>query len=138
MKKLVGLGIVAILALSVIVSSCGKYEEGSNFTFLTAKARIVNTWTLSSYSINDVTQTLGSSLTYKFEKNGKATVTLTIGGFPLSDIGTWELSVDKTELILKDSAGTVSTYEIVQLKNKDLKVRKTAPNYTEVWILTGL
>jgi hypothetical protein len=120
------------------VSSCGKYEEGSNFTFLTAKARIVNTWTLSSYSINDVTQTLGSSLTYKFEKNGKATVTLTIGGFPLSDIGTWELSVDKTELILKDSAGTVSTYEIVQLKNKDLKVRKTAPNYTEVWILTGL
>lgn len=138
MKKLSALRLVAIIALSVIFSSCSKYEEGSNFTFLTAKARIVNTWTIKSYTINDVSQTLSTTNTYKFDQDGKATLTVSLGGFQLSDIGTWVFNSTKTELILKDSAGTVSTYEIVQLKNKDLKVRKTAPNYIEVWTLTGL
>lgn len=127
-----------MIALTTILSSCNKYEEGSKFTLLTAKARMVNTWTLTSYSINDAAQTFSTGLSYKLDKDGTATETTTLGGFSLSDVGTWEFNGDKTELIMKDSAGSTATYEIVQLKNKDLKVRQTEVGYVEEWTFTGL
>lgn len=138
MKKLFSLGLVAMLALTAVVSSCGKYEEGSKFTLLSAKARMVNSWDLVKYEVNNAAQDMGgSTLTWNLEKDGKATATWSSGGFSFSDIGTWELNSDKTDLILKDSNGDVETYEIVQLKNKDLKIRQVSTNYTDVWTFEG-
>ena len=138
MKKLFSLGLVAMLALTAVVSSCGKYEEGSKFTLLSAKARMVNSWGLVKYEVNNAAQDMsGSTLTWNLEKDGKATATWSSGGFSFSDIGTWELNSDKTDLILKDSSGDVETYEIVQLKNKDLKIRQVSTNYTDVWTFEG-
>ncbi len=138
MKILFKLLVVAILGSTLLVTSCNKYEEGSNFSLLTAHARMVNTWTIESYTINNVSQPLNTTNVYKLDKEGKATLTVSLGVLQVSDYGTWALSSDKKQLILIDSAGTISNYEIVQLKNKDLKVRKTAANYVEVWTLTGI
>ena len=37
-------------AFALVFSSCNKYSEGPNFSLLTKKARVVNDWTLDSYT----------------------------------------------------------------------------------------
>ena len=43
---------LSLLSFAVIFvfSSCNKYSEGPNFSLLTKKARVVNDWTLDSYT----------------------------------------------------------------------------------------
>jgi len=51
--KLFRLGAFALLAVVAIsLSSCNKYEEGSNFSLLSSKARFVNTWKVLSATAN--------------------------------------------------------------------------------------
>ena len=38
------------LLATFLLSSCNKYSEGPTFSLLTRKARIVNDWTLESYT----------------------------------------------------------------------------------------
>lgn len=115
----------ALLALVFVFASCSKYEEGSKFTVLTKKARMVNTWTLISYTYNGNAQTLSGTSSWKLEKDGKATASYVFGNFTTTDIGTWDFNSDKSKLVLTDSSGDIEEFVIVQLKNKDLKLKQT-------------
>lgn len=108
------------------ILSCSKYEEGSNFTLLTKKMRLANEWTLTSATVNGV-ETFDNSYTYilMMEKDGKGYIEISNEYGSDRTYGTWELSGDKEDLILTDDEGNITVYEIVQLKNKDLKLRQT-------------
>ena len=137
MKKTFGIKLFAFALIALATTACSKYEEGSKFTFLTKKARMVNTWTLSSMTVNDVSQTLGGTITMDLEKDGKATITWSSTLGSTSDVGNWEFSSDKEDLLLTDSSGDVDALEIVQLKNKDLKLRQINGAVTTIATYTG-
>ncbi len=128
MKKSFLIKSFAIFSLLLVVTACSKYEEGSKFTVLTKTARMVNTWTLTGSSYNGNAQTLVGTQSWKLEKDGTATYNATSGSFTFSDIGKWAFTSDKASIIITDSSGDSETLEIVQLKNKDLKLRQTDSN----------
>ncbi|MBL1280586.1 MAG: lipocalin family protein [Fluviicola sp.] len=134
MKKSIGIKLFAFALLALTITACSKYEEGSKFTVLTKKARMVNTWTLSSYTVNDISQALGAvTSTMELSKDGKYVSTWSSGGFSSSEVGTWAFSSNKEELIVIDSSGNVETFTIVMLKNKDLKLKQV-----ETFITTSI
>ena len=137
MKKAFGIKLLAFALIAISVTACSKYEEGSKFTFLSKKARMVNTWTVSTYTVNDVAQTLGGTITMDLEKDGTATSTWSTPLGSSSEVGTWAFSSDKADLILTDANGSTDTFEIVMLKNKELKLRQVEGVFTTVVTYTG-
>lgn len=137
MKKSTLIKSFSLLSLVFIFAACSKYEEGSKFTILTKKMRMVNTWTLTSYTYNGSSTTINGNLVWDLESDGKAIVTASGGGFSFSETGSWDFNSDKTKLLLTDGSGEIEEYTIVQLKNKDLKVSQTEDGDTEVWTFSG-
>lgn len=130
MKQLFRASTVAFLALTVvIVSSCSKYEEGSKFTLLTAKARVTGDWKMTEINVNGTTQDL-TGITFEISINKDETYTVTnsysFGGtnYTTTDNGTWKFNDDKTELIITDSDADVTINTIVMLKNKMMKLKE--------------
>lgn len=138
MKKSFLIKSFAVLSLLLVVTACSKYEEGSKFTVLTKTQRMVNTWTLTSVTYNGDAQTIQGTHKWKLEKDGNATYSYVSGSFTFSDIGKWAFTSDKASIIITDSANDSETYEIVQLKNKDLKLRQVDGNNTTISSYTGL
>lgn len=138
MKQFFRASTVAFLALTmVIVSSCSKYEEGSKFTFLTAKARVTGDWKMTELKVNGTAQDLsGSTFEVSFKKDDTYTATnaYTFGGttYTTTDNGTWKFNSDKTELIMTDSDNDTSTSTIVMLKNKMMKLKEVDGNTTTI------
>lgn len=113
-----------ILAITVLYS-CAKYDEGSNFSLLSAKARMVNTWTMTKYEVNGSDETSNTpGLEVVFNKNNSFKRTFNFG-FLVSDNGTWGFLNSKASISLIKSDGSSEIYDIIQLKNKHLKVRRT-------------
>lgn len=137
MKKSIGIKLFTFALLALVVTACSKYEEGSKFTLLTKKARMVNTWTLTSYTVDGDAQTISGTQKYDLQKDGTAVVSWSSGGFTASDTGKWDFNSDKTSVIFTDSNGDTDTFEIVQLKNKDLKLRQIVSGVTGIWTLSG-
>ena len=54
MKQRSKIAVFSLAFLALAVTSCNKYEEGSNFTLYTKKARMVNEWTLESTQVNSI------------------------------------------------------------------------------------
>ena len=113
--------------LLLFVSSCGKYEEGPNFTLLTKKTRMVGTWELTSSTSNGTTVDL-TQITSKYilSKDGtyafSSSVTIFGIPVPLSEFGKWEFSEDKLQLLLTpDNSTNVNAVNILKLTNKELK-----------------
>lgn len=124
MKNLFRLSLVAVLALSAVLTSCNKYEEGPGFTLLTAKMRVVNDWKITKVEYNGTDVTPSSSTTStSIKKDNTYTSTYSSGSFSITENGTWEFNSDKTQLISTDSDGDVSTMIIVMLKNKMMKLK---------------
>ncbi|MFY7668116.1 MAG: lipocalin family protein [Crocinitomicaceae bacterium] len=116
-----------VLTLSIAgISSCGKYEEGPKFTFLTKKARITNTWNLASRTTNGSTTNLSNDTWEVVIKDDETyTSKATILGVPFfNEIGTWKFSDDKLELLTTPaSSANAASWEIVRLKKDELKLR---------------
>lgn len=132
MKKSITIKMFAFALLAVLVTACSKYEEGSKFTLLTKKSRVVNTWKLDKVTSIIVATGLESDITSLFPtttmeltKDGVATVVQSSGGLSLSDVGTWAFNSDKSGLILTDAAGTASESDIVKLKANEMKLTST-------------
>ncbi|MCR9171035.1 MAG: copper resistance protein NlpE N-terminal domain-containing protein [bacterium] len=135
MKKSTLLKAFGLLSLLFVFAACNKYEEGSNFSLLTAKARISNTWTISQ-----ITFTSGSSSTTDTSTTGtvivnkdgtwSSTITYQVFGQPVTstDSGTWQFNDDKTQVIMTDDSGDVTTATIIKLKNKELSLETTDSN----------
>lgn len=136
MKKSTFLKVFGLLALIFVVSSCNKYEEGSNFSLITAKGRLANTWTIQTitYTTGSTTTTItGTTGTVTVNKDGtwSSSTTYTIFGQPVTDndAGTWVLNSDKTQVIMTDNEnGDVRTFAIIKLKNKELALTETDAN----------
>ena len=109
-----------VLTLSIAgISSCGKYEEGPKFTFLTKKARITNTWNLASRTTNGSTTNLSNQTREVVIKDDETyTSKAALFGITfLNETGSWKFSDDKLELLTTpaNSANTAN-WEIVRLK----------------------
>lgn len=133
MKKLA----IYVFALSLTaagISSCGKYEEGPGFSLMSKKARVTNTWKLTKVEVNGQDNTPSES-SYSFTMTLKDDETLsasqTIFSLPYNVTGTWAFSSDKANLILTANSET-STYEIIRLTNKEMKLRQIDAGDTTV------
>ena len=135
MKNIKCLSLI-VLAITVLYS-CAKYDEGSNFSLLTAKGRMVNTWTMTKYEVNGVDETNGSpGLEVEFNRDDSFKRTFNVG-FLVSDKGTWGFLNSKASISLIKSDGSSEIYDIIQLKNKHLKVRRTEGSTTYDYTFIG-
>jgi len=114
-----------------VLSSCNKYSEGPTFSLLTRKARIVNDWTLDSYT-KDGTELYDETyeLNISIEKDGTysmSTITPNLGQLQSeTSHGTWEFDNDQSSITLLEEGSILGvSYDIVQLKNHNLKLRQT-------------
>lgn len=119
--------IVLFGLLFLILGACTKYEEGSNFSLLSAKARLVNHWDIISYEIDGVNQSItgNNSLQMDFYKDETFKRTWIVAGFPIAEAGHWSFGAKKSTLILTKNNGTLELYTIVKLTSKDLKAKRT-------------
>ncbi|NRA11589.1 MAG: hypothetical protein HRT57_06520 [Crocinitomicaceae bacterium] len=143
MKKSNIIKLFTFALLAVLVASCSKYEEGSKFTVLTKKSRMANTWTMTSYTIGGSEQiSTTTTSTWELTKDGAVTASYTNGAGTVNYTGTWAFNDDKSSVVITDVLGATGTYEIVQLKSKDLKLRQTNSiggiNLDEIWTFTGV
>ena len=98
----------------------------ANISLLTAKMRVTNSWVSSSYVYETAAGNTSSNTSeLTIEKDGTFTNVVTISPFPASTTtGTWGFNSDKTQLLLTEGS-TVDTWDIIKLKNKELKLRQT-------------
>ncbi len=136
MKKSTFLKAFGLLSLLFVFAACNKYEEGSNFSLISKKARLANTWTISTitYTLGSTTTNItGTSGTVTVNKDGtwSSAITYTVFGQPITDndAGTWVFNDDKTQVLMTDNEnGEVTTATIVKLKNKELALTTTDSN----------
>ncbi len=117
------------------IYSCTKYDEGSNFSLISPRQRLINNWMLTSYTEGSTDKT---STYYYFEvnleKDGDFKRTWKDDNFALTEFGNWDISKDNKIVYLKKQDGQIEAYDIIQLKNKDLKVRQNANTiYEKTW-----
>ena len=132
MKNSIFAKLFVVASLLLVVVACNKYEEGSNFTILTAKSRLVNDWTISkiSYTINSTTTETTGNGTLSIAKDGSYTQSTSVevpflGLVTTTTEGTWIFNSDKTEVTFTDTNGNITTSTIVKLKNKELSLTST-------------
>ena len=133
MKKV--FGILMIVAATMTISSCAKYDEGSNFGLLTAKSRVINIWKISSWVANG-NDILSFNTVESIDIKKDNTVAITTNVFGASvDNGTWALSDDKATLTFTDSSGSATTYTIVRLAKDEMKLSYTNNSVTYIMTL---
>ncbi|NVK66901.1 MAG: lipocalin family protein [Flavobacteriales bacterium] len=119
------IGFLFIVAISF--TACDKYEEGANYSLLTAKMRLVNHWKLEKVTITNGNTTYDATGSYpstvmKMKKDNTYEIVYTAGNFTTNETGTWEFNDDKTQVIVTETGGSPNNYTIIKLKNKELKV----------------
>lgn len=137
MKKLIRLSLIAILSLSAIITSCTKYEEGSKFTFLTAKMRMVGDWTVTNitYDNNNVTSSY-PDISISIKDDQSYSLKWDYGSFSLTETGTWAFNADKTTFITTNSNGAITERIILMLKNKMVKLKEVnSSGISTIWTL---
>lgn len=141
MKKALLIKFFAFAVLATTFVACNRYEEGSNFSLISAKSRVANNWTMttSTYELdgNSTTNTGFSDMTITFEKDGAYDMAYKLLGFPLTEVGTWVFNSDKTGIILSETDGDSETWTLIKLKNKELKASKAYNNGTLTFEFTG-
>ncbi len=118
MKKTIIYAAIGFVLIGSTMTSCSKYEEGSKFTVLTKKARVVGDWTVASVESGGVT-TQVTSMTISFKKDGSTVET--IGSTSVT--GKWDFNSDKDFIVMTDSQGTSTSLKIIELKNKEMKLQ---------------
>jgi hypothetical protein len=122
-KSFVLFGILA----GLLFSSCGKYDEGPNFSLRSKKSRLVNVWVIDKVMQDgeDVTaMILESNPNYSMDIRKDNTVIITQYDEDLGQMvenkGKWEFSKDKEEVEFSDDeTGQISTEEILRLTNNE-------------------
>ena len=138
MRRLIAVLLVVILSV-VTFESCGRYENGPEFSFRSAKSRIVGEWYLADLLVNDKhEQTL-------FDMESSSELTLNDDGTflynkvqavksPQELVGEWSFGEDKTELVLiqLDSINGDSErmYKITRLSKDELWLVNGSDEYS--------
>ena len=142
MKKTIFFSVLSLIVATTFLSSCSKYDEGSNFTLLTKKSRMVNNWHLMSANVDGFEINLsGTSKHLELSKDGSAkyTETYIILGQTYEGItnGTWEFNDDKSKLVLTETGATVSDeYTILKLTKDEMKTEQIDPSTGSVSVNT--
>lgn len=140
MKNLFRISLVAILAMAALTTtSCNKYEEGPSVTLLPAKSRMAGDWQLSKYTVNgtDYTSNAGT-MKVTIDKDGtySGTISYNVFGSTVTDniAGTWEFNGDKTKVSFLETGETsAEMYDILMLKNKEMKLQQIDGSTTYQW-----
>ena len=110
----------ALILLSFVVISCGKYEEGPGFSLMPKSSRLINDWVFESKYVNGVEQALtaiDNAITYSVQKDNKLEYTYTYGVISLTGEGTWEFSDSKESVTFSYTvSGTTYNQELVILR----------------------
>jgi hypothetical protein len=123
MKVLFNATIFFLLLTVFAVSSCSKYDEGSNFTFLSKTSRLVNTWKFKLWTANSEDITAQNTISeVNIKKDNTIQVTYLLFGFNLVDNGTWAFNDDKTQFIWTKSTNEITIYTILKLTKDELKL----------------
>ncbi|PHR45439.1 MAG: hypothetical protein COA32_13420 [Fluviicola sp.] len=115
---------LALLAMTFVLGSCSKYEEGPAFSLRTKKARLAGEWKADKYiDSNGNEENANDDGTIEFTKDN--TFIVKSGNF--STTGTWEFTKDKeyveTEFTYTSGGVTVTETnesKILRLKNDEL------------------
>jgi hypothetical protein len=123
--------ILSICALSLSISSCRKYEEGSNFSLLGKKLRLTGDWML--YEVTDAygndvdLMNHGENLSLNYDGTFDKTVIEYYEGSAITTSrfsGSWRFVDDKESLALINNRENIDIkYTIVRLTNSELKIR---------------
>lgn len=131
MKKISFIAAIALSALAITTTSCGKYADGPSFSLLTKKKRLCREWDAKSYvDANGTTYEDNSDDVLTFEKEGGATYTN--GGNGIA--GTWEFVSDKEGITTTYTVFGVTntdTYTITRLTNKELWLKDSDGDLTK-------
>lgn len=132
MKKSMSFKLFAFALVALMVASCSKYEEGSNFSLLSKKSRVANTWEVSTLTANGIDiSSLSSVSQITATKDGVWTTTYTIAGISTDNVGTWEFNDDATTITIVDNNGT-TTMTIIKLKKDEMKLSNEENGITYV------
>jgi hypothetical protein len=123
MKKLLAFSMIAIFAMALMLTSCGKYDEGPKFSLSGKKSRVVNVWKQEKSFYNGIEQPVDpdwANESMELTKDYKRIDTYYSNGVTTtsSDI-TWALD-SKKESIIFSSSGFSFTYKILRLKSNEL------------------
>ena len=130
MKKTLFFSVLSLIVATSFLSSCSKYDEGSKFTLLSKKSRMVNDWHLISQTENGFALNLSGvswHLTLSKDGSSKYTETYIVLGQIYEGItyGTWEFNDDKSKLVLTETGATISEeYTILKLTKDELKTEQ--------------
>jgi hypothetical protein len=135
--------ILSLFGLSISITSCRKYEEGSNFSVLGKKLRLTGDWMLYEVSDaygNDVDLTNhGENLFLNYDGSFDKTVIEYNDGATVSTSrfsGSWRFVDDKESLALINNRENIDLkYTIVRLTNSELKIRDEVTKSTYYYVL---
>ncbi|MFH0894042.1 MAG: hypothetical protein V2A54_06370 [Bacteroidota bacterium] len=130
MKKTT-LFLLIVFAGSLFLTSCKKYDNGPDFSFIPAKNRVENTWKIDSWYVNGASQSTSffSNSTYIYTKEGVYTEKWTSGGLSLQTDGTWKFSSDKEKISITINNAT-KEYTILKLYNDSFWLSISENNQT--------
>jgi hypothetical protein len=122
-KSFVLFGILA----GLLFSSCGKYDEGPNFSLRSKKSRLVNVWVFDKViqdgeDVTEMIKEINPNYSIDIRKDNTFIITQYDEdlGQMVEDKGKWEFSKDKEEVEFSDDAtGQISTEEILRLTNNE-------------------
>ena len=115
-KKITFVALAGATALGL--NSCGKYEDGPNFSLLTKKARVAGDWDVKSMGSEVLTAEYGIS--FNFEKDGSMKYNYTANGTVQDSYsGSWDFTSDKEELVLTVDGESI-VFDIKRLTNSEM------------------
>lgn len=120
--------LLSLLLVISVIASCGKYEEGPEFTLLTKQMRLTGVWKIVKYvDANGNSANANDNITWELLRGGDLIVK---SGNTTID-GTWQLVNDKQDLRIKFGFFD-STSEIIRLTNKELWLRDSDGDQTRL------
>ena len=123
MKK-VSLLLTVIVAVTLMFSNCGKYEEGPAISFRTKTARVANDWVIEKYIVDGEEQDISwfSGYVLTLEKDGTGRYTFKGSSEEIK----WEFDSSKEKLGITDADKSFEDddYEtILKLKNDEMWIK---------------
>ncbi|MCH2198917.1 MAG: lipocalin family protein [Flavobacteriales bacterium] len=121
MKTIVRTITLISLAAAVVLTSCGKYEDGPGISLRSKKARLTGEWQLDEVEIDGTDFTADfNQWDWEFEDDEEFRYTVEVEGFlPFSPEGEWSFSNNKEEIELTFNDGDRLELEVQRLTNKE-------------------
>ena len=136
--------ILTLFVVGFLFTSCYKYEEGPRFSLLSRKARLCNEWVLQTYLDNGTDKTIvGETTTLTIENDGTYAISTVRNemGQVQSEFshGTWLFQDAKGQVVMTDSQeGAIPlTYDILELRNSNLQLRKKIAGISYIYQYRG-